>query len=473
MGLDLTKKTGDPVVTEYNGSPQDAGSPGTYSYTGVSVEGISQDVDILRRQRDDDESGLFAGLENRQMGFSKNTTTGEVILIWKDEEGVRHDFAESDPIWEIIGSVLKPIESNPMELPDDLTITGIATVTQDPVSGIDLVRLSYLQANYYDKTTSDGKYALIGALGDYVTVVGKGFISDADVDGTRAFQGGTSTANLPENFCTVLNIQGGSNDKQFQIASYYGNADKFYFRHKNDGTNTWRPWKQISLTEDLANYYDKATSDGRFAPIVHGHVISDITGLQSALDGKAPTIHTHSISQVTNLQSELDDKADSSDLSNYVHKTTASTQSIVSGINMNNRLYVGYDMASTVNALRIYSSGAKENYMSFYNNSNINTAYIGFPSTIHTDFYLKNLTASDKIVLDGLVDISDDVKVTGTLEVTDSIVSNEISFFTLLSPATACDLVARLMPDGLIKLFGSITVAENEAYNQAIAWERG
>jgi len=29
------------------------------------------------------------------------------------------------------------------------------------------------------------------------------------------------------------------------------------------------------------------------------------------------------------------------------------------------------------------------------------------------------------------------------------------------------------MPDGLIKLFGSITVAENEAYNQAIAWVSG
>jgi len=180
MGLDLTKKTGDPVVTEYNGSPQDAGSPGTYSYTGVSVEGISQDVDILRRQRDDDESGLFAGLENRQMGFNLNTGTGKAVLIWKDENGVRHDYAEVDAIWEIVGGILKPIASSPTALPDGLTITGIATVTQDPTTGIDLVRLSYLQSNYYDKTTSDGKYALTGELDSKVD---KDILTQQTMDG--------------------------------------------------------------------------------------------------------------------------------------------------------------------------------------------------------------------------------------------------------------------------------------------------
>ena len=37
--------------------------------------------------------------------------------------------------------------------------------------------------------------------------------------------------------------------------------------------------------------------------------VSDVTNLQSTLDGKAPSTHSHSISDVTNLQSTLDGKA--------------------------------------------------------------------------------------------------------------------------------------------------------------------
>lgn len=38
----------------------------------------------------------------------------------------------------------------------------------------------------------------------------------------------------------------------------------------------------------------------------HNHAISDVTGLQSALDGKSSTSHIHAISDVTGLQSALD-----------------------------------------------------------------------------------------------------------------------------------------------------------------------
>ena len=51
--------------------------------------------------------------------------------------------------------------------------------------------------------------------------------------------------------------------------------------------------------------------DGK-APTLHGHVIGDVTGLQLALDGKAPTLHGHSISDVTGLQASLDGKAPTS-----------------------------------------------------------------------------------------------------------------------------------------------------------------
>ena len=42
----------------------------------------------------------------------------------------------------------------------------------------------------------------------------------------------------------------------------------------------------------------------------HTHAVSDVTGLQNALDGKAASTHTHGMSDVTGLQEALDAKAD-------------------------------------------------------------------------------------------------------------------------------------------------------------------
>ena len=70
-----------------------------------------------------------------------------------------------------------------------------------------------------------------------------------------------------------------------------------------------------------------ATAD--FAPASHSHPISDVTGLQTALDGKqaagsyAAAVHTHAISDVTNLQSSLDAKLNTS-ATTYVQQTSAS-----------------------------------------------------------------------------------------------------------------------------------------------------
>lgn len=44
------------------------------------------------------------------------------------------------------------------------------------------------------------------------------------------------------------------------------------------------------------------------APLVHGHVIADVSGLQTALDGRAALSHAHTIAQVTGLQAALDGK---------------------------------------------------------------------------------------------------------------------------------------------------------------------
>lgn len=64
------------------------------------------------------------------------------------------------------------------------------------------------------------------------------------------------------------------------------------------------------LRKTAANTWVLDTSN--FSSIAHSHAISDITNLQSALDGKAPTSHTHSTSQITGLDSALAGKANSS-----------------------------------------------------------------------------------------------------------------------------------------------------------------
>ena len=47
----------------------------------------------------------------------------------------------------------------------------------------------------------------------------------------------------------------------------------------------------------------------KYAAKSHTHAVSDVTGLQTALDSKAASSHTHAVSDVTGLQSALDGKA--------------------------------------------------------------------------------------------------------------------------------------------------------------------
>jgi hypothetical protein len=56
---------------------------------------------------------------------------------------------------------------------------------------------------------------------------------------------------------------------------------------------------------------DARLSDAR-TPTAHGHAISDVSGLQTALDAKAAASHSHAIADVTGLQTALDGKAASS-----------------------------------------------------------------------------------------------------------------------------------------------------------------
>lgn len=66
-----------------------------------------------------------------------------------------------------------------------------------------------------------------------------------------------------------------------------------------------------SSSTQLVRADDSRLSDAR-TPTAHTHAISDVTNLQTTLDGKAASSHTHTIANITNLQTTLDGKASTS-----------------------------------------------------------------------------------------------------------------------------------------------------------------
>ena len=73
---------------------------------------------------------------------------------------------------------------------------------------------------------------------------------------------------------------------------------------------------EISNVNGLQNALDSK------AESVHTHEIGDVNGLQNALDSKAASIHTHEIGDVNGLQNELDSKA----ASDHNHDNTYCTK---------------------------------------------------------------------------------------------------------------------------------------------------
>jgi hypothetical protein len=61
----------------------------------------------------------------------------------------------------------------------------------------------------------------------------------------------------------------------------------------------------------VTSYNDLTDVPSTFPPATHTHAISEVSTLQTALDGKAASSHTHAIAEVTGLQTALDGKAPS------------------------------------------------------------------------------------------------------------------------------------------------------------------
>ena len=81
--------------------------------------------------------------------------------------------------------------------------------------------------------------------------------------------------------------------------------------------------KLTKHTHTISNVTNlQTTLDGK-ASSTHTHTISDVTNLQTTLDGKASSSHSHSISDVTNLQTSLNGKINTSDIANNLTTTSS------------------------------------------------------------------------------------------------------------------------------------------------------
>lgn len=139
-------------------------------------------------------------------------------------------------------------------------------------------------------------------------------------------------------------------------------------------------------------------SDVGAAPAVHGHTISNITGLQSALDGKeTPTGAQQKVDAVqSNLDAHMAEKASESNLGHMKVDGTSlvSNDGIVSVRDYHTYLYVeGKELTATGGFAKIYSNGTYSVFEKYEDYMLIRAfAPTTFPKTLVSTNYAINLS---------------------------------------------------------------------------------
>lgn len=142
----------------------------------------------------------------------------------------------------------------------------------------------------------------------------------ADAVSKRHLQNTDNT--LTNTDANTINTTGTGNIVDFKVnnttKASIDNTGKFTgtvdWSNINFKPSTYTPSPHTHTESDITNLdkYTKSEVDSKLsekANLIHTHNITDITNLQTTLDGKANTIHTHNITDVSGLQSILDSKA--------------------------------------------------------------------------------------------------------------------------------------------------------------------
>ena len=170
----------------------------------------------------------------------------------------------------------------------------------------------------------------------------------------------------------------------------------------------------ISDVSGLQAALDGKQSSGSYAALSHNHSISDVTGLQTALDGKQPSgsyaslTHQHNISDVSGLQTTLDGKQPSGSyaLSSHTHTSSSITDfnSSVSGLlpvkNITAGSYIGVSSTTgnfTITATGLQPSGNYASSTHTHTSSNItdfNSSVSGLVNGIYAPLSGASFTGS-------------------------------------------------------------------------------
>jgi hypothetical protein len=99
--------------------------------------------------------------------------------------------------------------------------------------------------------------------------------------------------------------------------------------HNHDGSYALPGHDHDADYAPLVHSHDYAATthnhDANYAALSHAHAISDVTNLQTTLNGKASTSHSHAISDTTGLQTALDGKSATSHNHDGVYATAGHT----------------------------------------------------------------------------------------------------------------------------------------------------
>ena len=260
----------------------------------------------------------------------------------------------------------------------NLTVTGNTTISGNTTLGnaaTDTVSFAAdVESNILPSLDDTYDLGAVGSEWRNLFIDGTANIDTAAIDtanvGTLAVSGnGTVTG--------TLTVVGGIN------ATITGTATS---------ANTLTTARTIALGGDVsgsANFDGSAniTITATVADDSHNHVIANVDGLQTALDGKAAVSHTHIISDVTGLQTALDAKLETVDLSAYTGDVDITGELVVDSYNETYQSVSSTSNTTTVNceAGNVFATTLSENTTFVFSNPPASGTAYGFSLRITQD----------------------------------------------------------------------------------------
>ena len=207
------------------------------------------------------------------------------------------------------GSRLEVVE-DPISNGNDLLPKKVLTLMRPDVSGVTYAQRANLFLRKYEGDNTSGVSTQARTQLDITLAHSNGENGEvSNIDGSNERIGGTTVLSLrSDGFITIGGRLGVGTTPQ----------EKFHVNGTVKLDDTLAPTTTTNKLYSIGGklYWNGSElasgSSSNFAAANHTHAIANITGLQTALNGKASSSHTHAIANITGLQTALDGKASSS-----------------------------------------------------------------------------------------------------------------------------------------------------------------